>query len=71
MAELNPPPTGRLGEILSMLSEAERQSVLDHLFGGTSADWISQTLRTHGHEIGPTSIKVYRQKVRNAQGVKA
>lgn len=53
-------PTGRLASILEKLDAPTRKAVLDHLRGGTSANWLSKVLARHGHKISPTTLKEQR-----------
>lgn len=68
MASLTPEPTGRLAEVLDQLGDEERDSVVAHLTGGSSASWLARTLSKHGHPIGATTIKDYRAVLRETGG---
>ncbi|QEQ94074.1 DNA binding protein [Streptomyces phage Saftant] len=45
------------------LGERERDLFFDHLFGGTSADWLSTTLRKYGHDVSASTIRTYRRSL--------
>lgn len=66
MKGLNPAPHGRMAEVLE---EIQRQRptaydpVVEHLLGGTSAEWLAKTLSQNGHRIGATTIKSYRRDI--------
>lgn len=66
-------PTGKLGDIIESLQASHGEAVdplLGHLIGGTSADWLAETLTEAGLPIGPTTIKAYRRKLRAATQTK-
>jgi hypothetical protein len=54
----------KLAEIYNALPIAERGALEEHLFGGTSAARLSDVLTRHGHQIGKTTIKVYRKNLK-------
>lgn len=41
----------------------EQLAFSPHLLGETSADWLSTTLRRHGHDVSATTIRTYRRSV--------
>lgn len=47
----------------SLVAE-EREALLPHLLGGTSAEWLSLTLRDLGIPLSATSIRTYRRSLR-------
>lgn len=53
-----------LDKIWTDLGERERDLFFDHLFGGTSADWLATTLRKWGHDVSATTIRTYRRSLR-------
>lgn len=57
-----PPPT--LQALLSELTAPQRAALVAHLIGGTSADWISNTLRDFGHSVSATTIRTYRRSLK-------
>lgn len=59
---------GRLKEVVYELPLAERTAFLDHLHGGTSAEWLARTLKNAGHPIGATTLKSYRAAARDMEG---
>ena len=58
------PKGSRLEAIYGSLEAGERAALLAHLLGGTSAEWLAQTLTECGHPIGRSSIKRTRQKLK-------
>ncbi|MFE9254008.1 hypothetical protein [Streptomyces sp. NPDC006879] len=56
-------PGPSLDRIWASLGERERDLFFDHLFGGTSADWLATTLRKHGHDVSATTIRTYRRSL--------
>lgn len=54
---------GRLAEAVEGLGEDRRQAILPHLYGGTSADWISDWLTRAGHPVSATTIKRWRRNL--------
>lgn len=57
------------GRMASALSEAQArlqpeayERLEEHLLGGTSADWLAQTLTDNGIQIGATTIKAHRRR---------
>ncbi|AFU62097.1 hypothetical protein D854_gp45 [Streptomyces phage R4] len=61
-----PGPT--LIDIWSDLVDEEREALLPHLLGQTSADWLSSLLRLHGHDVSATTIRTYRRALRQEGG---
>lgn len=62
-----PEPTGKLKDIINDLSKSYGEALepfLKHLSGGTSAEWLADTLTEAGYPIGATTIKSYRRKLR-------
>ena len=55
----NYPP--KLQSALSALSPQRRAAFLDHLVGGTSADYLSDWLKRAGQPVGATTIKQARR----------
>lgn len=74
MTALAVQPTGKLKDIIDTLSESFGPEAMDpllaHLQGGTSAEWLADTLTEAGHPIGVTTIKQYRRKLRAATNEK-
>lgn len=72
MARRAHPLPGRPGKALQAvwdrLEAKQREATLPHLLGGTSAEWVAQTLTEEGFPIGKTSIREYRRSLRD-QGV--
>lgn len=69
IADLPVKPTGKLLDILEDLEAGYGEALeplLGHLAGGTSAEWLAETLTEAGAPIGPTTIKQYRRKLRAA-----
>lgn len=64
MSELPGDPGPTLIDIWSALSDEERDAFVPHLVGSTSADWLADVLRTHGHTISASSIRTYRRSLR-------
>jgi hypothetical protein len=46
----------------------EREALVPHLLGQTSADWLSSILRIHGHDVSATTIRTYRRALRQEGG---
>lgn len=59
--------TGVLSEHLQSMPQRERELVLGHLRGGTSATWLSQTLSRHGYAVSATTLKEQRAKLRSVE----
>lgn len=57
--------TGRFAAALDEMTHEERDAVLAHLEGGSSANWLSQVLNLHGYSISPTTLKEQRARMRN------
>ena len=57
-------PGPSLEEIWGALSEDERAALRPHLLGETSADWLANVLREHGHNISASSLRTYRRALR-------
>lgn len=55
----------KLDVALASVGQEAREAFLDHLQGGTSANWLSDWLSRAGHPVGATTIKDYRKKVCN------
>ncbi|WJN62665.1 hypothetical protein [Streptomyces phage phiScoe10] len=53
-----------LENIWQKLNDRERDLFFDHLFGGTSADWLATTLRKYGHDVSASTIRTYRRSLR-------
>lgn len=66
MSALPGKPGQTLARVWSELSDAQRDALLPHVIGGTSAEWLALELTNAGHRIGATSIKVYRRALREA-----
>lgn len=64
MTDLPGKPAPAMTALWATLSDEERQALLPHLLGGTSAERIARELSNAGHRIGVTSIKVYRRSLR-------
>lgn len=54
-------PPARVKECLSALSPRAREAFLEHLVGGTSAEWLAGWLKRAGHPVSATTLKVYRR----------
>jgi hypothetical protein len=39
------------------------EPLVEHLLGGTSADWLAEALTEHGAPVGATTIKAYRRRI--------
>lgn len=63
-------PTGKLKEVLESLPQPYADAALNHLNGGTSAEWLASVLTDAGYPIGATTIKQYRRKMRAANETK-
>jgi hypothetical protein len=61
-----PGPT--LIDIYSDLTLEERDALVPHLIGDTSADWLASILRIHGHDVSATTIRTYRRSLRQEGG---
>lgn len=61
-----PGPT--LIDIYSGLTLEERDALVPHLIGTTSADWLASILRIHGHDVSATTIRTYRRSLRQEGG---
>lgn len=57
-------PGPALSALWGELSGLERDALLPHLLGGTSAEWLSQILREAGRDISATTIRTYRRSLR-------
>ena len=64
MTTLPVKPIGRLAEILASITPEANDALVEHLLGGTSANWIAATLTSEGYPIGSTTIRFYRQSVK-------
>lgn len=66
MSELDlpgdPPPV--LRDAYGPMAVPYKEAVLDHLLGGTSADWLSGWFKRYGTPVGSTTIKTYRASLR-------
>jgi hypothetical protein len=59
-------PTGRLKDALTTVQRQHPTAydpLVEHLLGGTSADWLAETLTEHGAPVGATTIKAYRRRI--------
>lgn len=63
MDNLNPPPTGRMKEILESVSPEAYERIVEHLLGGTPAAPVVKALNEEGYKIGLTTYKEYRRKL--------
>ena len=52
-----------LSEALSKLHPERREALVEHLLGGTSADYLSDWLGRAGTPVGPTTLKKYRRSI--------
>ncbi|MGL5852629.1 MAG: hypothetical protein ACRCZD_17760 [Phycicoccus sp.] len=71
MKSLPAPPKGRLAEALETIRSTRPEAyepLIEHLLGGTSADWLAETMTEHGARVGPTSIKNWRISAREKKG---
>lgn len=50
----------RVQQIIDSLPLAEADLLIEHIFGDTSANWLSETLTAHGHPVSATTLKDYR-----------
>lgn len=66
--ELPGTPGPTLIDIWSALTLEERDALVPHLTGQTSADWLSSILRIHGHDVSATTIRTYRRALRQEGG---
>jgi hypothetical protein len=66
--ELPGTPGPTLIDIWSALTLEERDALVPHLTGQTSADWLSSILRIHGHDVSATTIRTYRRSLRQEGG---
>lgn len=57
----NPPAV--IARVWADLNDLERDSLLPHLIGHTSAEWVAHTLAENGYKIGATSIRTYRRSL--------
>lgn len=57
-----PPPT--LAGVWGDLTGQERALLRQHLMGGTSAEWLADTLREFGYTISATTIRSYRRSLK-------
>lgn len=57
-----PPPA--LAGVWGDLAGLERDALLPHLLGGTSAEWLANLLSTHGYRISASTIRTYRRALR-------
>lgn len=55
-----------LREALSRHDAERRKALIEHLLGGTSADYLAGWLKRAGTPVGPTTIKAYRRSLREA-----
>lgn len=55
---------GRLAEVWDEIPGSAREPLKEHLLGGTSAEWIAQTLTSEGHPIGASTIRTWRRNTR-------
>jgi hypothetical protein len=62
--ELPGEPGPTLHDIYCAMSLDEQHAFAPHLLGETSADWLSKTLRKHGHDVSATTIRTYRRALR-------
>lgn len=61
-AGIEAPP--RLSAALEAMSETARAAFMEHLSGGTSADWLAEECKRAGIQLGATTIKNYRRTLR-------
>lgn len=52
---------------LAALGPDFREPVLEHIRGGTSAEWLADWFKRAGFPVGASSIKRYRKKVRRGE----
>lgn len=52
-----------LSDALAQHSDERREALLEHLIGGTSADYLSDWLKRAGTPVGATAIKVWRRSL--------
>jgi hypothetical protein len=57
----SPPPV--LDAALRSHSEERRAALVQHILGGTSADWLSDWFKRAGTPVGATTIKTYRSSL--------
>ena len=55
---------GRLAEVWEEIPASARGPLQDHLLGGTSAEWIAETLKEEGYPIGASTIRTWRRNTR-------
>lgn len=61
-----PPAQGRMAQVLNEIGQRDSKAhdaLVEHLLGGTSAEWLAKTLTSNGHRIGATTIKSYRRDI--------
>lgn len=56
-----PPPS--LKAVWGLLSPFSRTALRAHLLGGTSADWLADTLCSEGLQVSATTIRKYRRSL--------
>jgi hypothetical protein len=52
-----------LKKALNAIGEPGASSFLEHLKGGTSANYLSNWLRRAGHPVSATTLKAYRKEI--------
>ncbi|MEU8835223.1 hypothetical protein OG763_38095 [Streptomyces sp. NBC_01230] len=68
LKELPGDPGPTLRDIYAAMNEDEQGALAPHILGETSADWLSTTLRRHGHDVSATTIRTYRRSLRQEGG---
>ncbi|WP_405057030.1 hypothetical protein OG474_30375 [Kribbella sp. NBC_01505] len=56
-------PGPKLQHAWDNLADPARQPFHEHLFGGTSADWLSRWLQLAGTPVSASSIRTYRRSL--------
>lgn len=51
-----------LDKAIAAIPEPHRTRFIEHLEGGTSADWLARWLKAFGHPVGATTIRKHRRK---------
>src|SRR4051812_48807863 len=61
-------PGPAVAGVWGQLVAQEREALLPHLTGSSSADWLSSVLREVGLPLSATSIRSYRRSLREQAG---
>ena len=55
----------KLRQAVMSLEPARREAFIEHLLGGTSADYLADWMKRAGHPVGATTIKTFRANMRS------